>query len=288
MTAINPADDANIPFYNLPAPPGQFLFVPNMGKTDHDEKPALHPPDLGLFNEPTVSSHASASAPFTGGSLHTVQTAFDPTNAHDIKRLDELHVPTLTPIQTHMDCANTAYDPCVDSATFSADVHRYSTASMGSSEWSDVVPREGSIDHNRHDSSRSHVDSPQHMMTARRQSCEKPEPGSARAIYLEKNRQAASKCRTKQKRQQEDLVEAAREVERKNKVLKSEIELLKSDLRDLMNLVGEHHECPDGRLRRYVQLEADRLAAQGDRSPIAELFSSKGGSHRDVASPERC
>lgn len=121
--------------------------------------------------------------------------------------------------------------------------------------------------------------------TGRQRTLEKAEPGSARALYLEKNRHAASKCRTKQKRQQEDLVETAREVERKNKVLKSEVELLKSDLRDLMELVGKHNNCPDGRLRRYLQLEADRLSTRGNRSAVAEFLSLKGSSSEESSLP---
>lgn len=95
----------------------------------------------------------------------------------------------------------------------------------------------------------------------RRRQPEYVEPGSARAIYLEKNRKAASKCRSKQKMQQEDLVETARMVERKNKALKAEVELLKSNMEDLMNIVGQHTHCADGRLGSYVQREADRLAS---------------------------
>ncbi|KAF2258193.1 hypothetical protein CC78DRAFT_423505, partial [Lojkania enalia] len=75
---------------------------------------------------------------------------------------------------------------------------------------------------------------------------------SARAIYLEKNRKAASKCRSKQKKQQEQLVETARVVERQNKMLKAEVELLRGDMRELMQLVGQHSHCPDARLRNYL------------------------------------
>jgi hypothetical protein len=94
----------------------------------------------------------------------------------------------------------------------------------------------------------------------RRRKTEHVDPGSARATYLEKNRRAASKCRTKQKRQQEDLVEQAREFERRNKLLNAEVAMLQDDVRGLMEIVGQHTDCPDTRLRRYVQREADRLA----------------------------
>lgn len=119
----------------------------------------------------------------------------------------------------------------------------------------------------RCDSTQGNFDSqsspmPQAQM-GRRRGSEYAKPGSARAVYLEKNRKAASKCRSKQKRQQEELVETARDVERRNKILKAEVDMLKSDMRDLMELVGQHSNCPDARLRLYVQREADRLAHRG-------------------------
>jgi cyclic AMP-dependent transcription factor ATF-2 len=93
------------------------------------------------------------------------------------------------------------------------------------------------------------------------------EPGSARATYLEKNRKAASKCRSKQRRQQEELVEEARQVERRNKCLKAEVAMLQGGMRELMEVVGQHTACPDTRIGRYVQREADRLAAVTSQSP---------------------
>jgi hypothetical protein len=101
----------------------------------------------------------------------------------------------------------------------------------------------------------------------RKRKSESIEPDSARAVYLEKNRKAASKCRSKQKRQQEDLVEEARKVERKNKVLKAEVELLRLDICDLMTLVAQHSNCGDMRLSTYLQRGADRLAAAGIPKP---------------------
>ena len=95
----------------------------------------------------------------------------------------------------------------------------------------------------------------------RRRRSEYAEPGSARAIYLEKNRKAASKCRSKQKMEQEALVERSREFERRNRVLKAEVEFLRAELRGIKELVGQHANCPDRRMSQYLQREADRLAA---------------------------
>ena len=96
----------------------------------------------------------------------------------------------------------------------------------------------------------------------RRRKSEQGEPGSARAIYLEKNRKAASKCRGKQRTQQQELVETAREMERMNKQLKAEAILLKSDMHNLMMIVGRHSGCPDRRLKTYIQGAADRLSSR--------------------------
>ncbi|KAH7084505.1 hypothetical protein FB567DRAFT_84178 [Paraphoma chrysanthemicola] len=105
-----------------------------------------------------------------------------------------------------------------------------------------------------------HPPTQKHPGFGRRRRSEFAVIGSARAIYLEKNRKAASKCRSKQKRQQENLVEEARGVERKNQALKVEVEMLKSGMRELMDIVGQHTHCSDSRLKLYVQREADRLA----------------------------
>ena len=96
----------------------------------------------------------------------------------------------------------------------------------------------------------------------------KTEPGSARAVYLEKNRKAASKCRTKQKLQQEVLVDKGREFGQKNAALRMEVALLTADVRGLMEMVGKHAGCPDQRLQTYVQNEANRLVS-GDKDNVA-------------------
>jgi cyclic AMP-dependent transcription factor ATF-2 len=126
----------------------------------------------------------------------------------------------------------------------------------------------------------------------RRRGSEYAEPGSARAVYLEKNRKAASKCRSKQKRQQEELVKTARDVERRNKILKAEVAILKSGMQDLMQLIGHHTKCPDTRLRLYLQREADRLAVGGQwnglpsPSPLSRSQYSGAGLMNKVSSPE--
>jgi cyclic AMP-dependent transcription factor ATF-2 len=100
--------------------------------------------------------------------------------------------------------------------------------------------------------------------TRRRRNSEYVEPGSARAIYLEKNRRAASKCRSKQKQEQELLVERSRDFERKNRMLKVEVEMLQAEVRALKDLLGQHAHCSDQRIAQYLQMSANRLASARD------------------------
>ncbi|KAF2844001.1 hypothetical protein T440DRAFT_512415 [Plenodomus tracheiphilus IPT5] len=125
----------------------------------------------------------------------------------------------------------------------------------------------------------------------RRRGSECAEPGSARAVYLEKNRKDARKRRSKQKRQQEELVETARDAQRRNKVLNAEVQLLKSDTHDLMQIAGQHTRCPDIQLKLYLQCAADQLAIGGPRntlpSPLLGNPHSDTGSIDKVSSPEK-
>jgi hypothetical protein len=107
----------------------------------------------------------------------------------------------------------------------------------------------------------------------RRRGSERAESGLARAIHLEKNRKAASKCRSKQKRQQEELVETARDMGRRNKILNVEVELLNGEMQDLMQLLAQHTECPDARLKQYLQREADRIATGRHRDGLPSPVS---------------
>jgi cyclic AMP-dependent transcription factor ATF-2 len=133
-------------------------------------------------------------------------------------------------------------------------------------------------------SQESHHSPRRQRNAGRKRRSETAEVGTARAIYLEKNRKAASKCRSKQKREQETLVEEARNYERRNRMLKMEVEMLRGDLHDLMAIVGQHANCPDSRLLRYVQREADRLAAGGDLGPQVADFSKSSPEDREHGS----
>lgn len=196
---------------------------------------------------------------------------------------------TASPINTNFDVDNPS--PGTD---VKMSFHRHMRHSVPSTfapftNEDDPLPTKG-----RCDSLQSNFESQSPTMpqthVGRRRGSVYAEPGSARAIYLEKNRKAASKCRSKQKRQQEELVEMARHMERQNKILKTEVDMLKNDMRGLMELVGQHAACPDTRLKSYVQREADRLAAGGPRnalpSPLSDNSYSGPSSIGKLSSPE--
>ncbi|KAF2821020.1 hypothetical protein CC86DRAFT_373929 [Ophiobolus disseminans] len=164
---------------------------------------------------------------------------------------------TLSPLQTHFDPSHTSTNQ--HSSTVSDNLRAPLSTPVSSSTSSDQVPY-GRPDTGVRTRTDSHSQIPKKSSGGRRRNSESVEVGSARDIYLEKNRRAASKCRNKQKRQQEDLVEEVREKERRNKLLKGEVEMLRGGLHELMEIVGQHANCPDSRLTLYVQREADRLA----------------------------
>jgi cyclic AMP-dependent transcription factor ATF-2 len=93
------------------------------------------------------------------------------------------------------------------------------------------------------------------------------EPGSARAIYLEKNRKAAAKCRSKQKMEQDALVEESRRAERLNRHLRAEEAMVRAEVHHLREQLAQHVNCPDQRIAQYLQQEADRLAGRGMGPP---------------------
>jgi hypothetical protein len=55
-------------------------------------------------------------------------------------------------------------------------------------------------------------------------------------------------------------VEKAREVERRNRVLKAEADMLRGGIRELMHVAAQHNDCPDTRIKLYLQRKADWIA----------------------------
>ncbi|KAF2204341.1 hypothetical protein GQ43DRAFT_469139 [Delitschia confertaspora ATCC 74209] len=86
---------------------------------------------------------------------------------------------------------------------------------------------------------------------------------AVRARYLEKNRLAASRCRTKQKQKIEELVQTSKQHERRNLCLKAEEEGLRGERSFLLELAQQHVDCGCDRIHNYMQRIADDLGNQG-------------------------
>lgn len=218
--------------------------------------------------QPQNTQHTSVSQPHTNAqptstasinpaalSTPTFTPANRPTGYHD-------STSAISPSQSHFDTSNSA-----SPVSFSVPSRQDS-----------LYPKEGSSLYPQDDETLSRRPSITTTTTTtttatpttttttgrRRRNSEYVEPGSARAIYLEKNRRAASKCRSKQKHEQEQLVERSRQYERKNRMLKAEVDMLQAEVRALKDLLGQHAHCPDQRIAQYLQMEASRLASSRD------------------------
>jgi hypothetical protein len=249
--------------------------VPNARPSDRNyplqpsfQQPALNEnafhnkSSLESFNDfnPQSTRHGTLGVSTAGlqPAMFTASNHFDPA--------------TVSPMNTHFDVDNASPSSNVQTS-FDGQMHQPLTFATFANE-NDPLSTKGRCDSLQSSFGSQSPTMPQ-TQVGRRRGSEYAEPGSARAVYLEKNRKAASKCRSKQKRQQEELVETARHVERQNKMLKAEVDMLKSDMRGLMELVGQHSDCPDTRLKRYVQREADRLVTGGGtRNALPSPFSS--------------
>lgn len=252
-------------------------FVPtNPEHRNHHNKPGSEP----SYNDYKTRTNRTAPLEVNTSGMYSSPAVFTASNGQMVA-----HDPaTVSPLDTRSDVDYAS--PVSDTKLSSESQMRNIPPSNYATYVSDI---ENPPSRYRCDSTQSSFEAQSSNMpqaqVGRRRGSEFAEPGSARAVYLEKNRKAASKCRSKQKRQQEDLVETARDVERRNKILKAEVELLKSDMRELMGVVGQHSNCPDARLRLYVQREADRLANGGyAQSPPFSVNSRSGPSSGGKAS----
>ncbi|PSN71525.1 hypothetical protein BS50DRAFT_284680 [Corynespora cassiicola Philippines] len=272
-----PTNYMALPAPILPTSEGQAVLEPADAKTPID------PPQRGLLQTPPTGFHvplqgeievkAEKSPPGTGPSIYHQHynnqpgASFKPLSKTPIASQDAC---TLPPLDTHS-IAPDSFDP---SQSFFYDIapgsftstHAPSSESAFSSNSPSLKRRSESTRSTTTSEASTPVAGAQSPPRRRRKSAN-VEPGSARAIYLEKNRKAASKCRNKQKRQQEELIITARNAERVNKELKIEVEDLRSDVRELVEMVGEHSYCSDRRLSAYIQREADRLAACSTGKP---------------------
>lgn len=286
--SMTTTDYLGFPVANARSTDGHFALGPNMEQSSpSDYSMRAKTAFKRSFNDfDTRSSPNAAIAPLTvsTAAMYPSSAMFTTSNAHR----NTYDGATISPLDAHFDADHAS--PSSDSKlSFDGQMHN-----LGPSSFTAFSNDSEPLSKRRCDSLQSTFDAQSPTMAqsqvGRRRGSEYAEPGSARAVYLEKNRKAASKCRTKQKRQQEELVETARDVERRNRILKAEVEMLKSGMRELMELVGQHTECPDTRLKLYVQREADRLATGGQRQALPSSFSKSSysgtGPVDKVSSPE--
>lgn len=260
---------AAIPVANARPPDGPYALQTNFDQfrpTDHSRRSRAA--SKRPFTD--VDTHSSFNVTHGGpnGATYASPAMFTPTNAHIV----EYATATISPLETRFDIDHES--PGSDSRySFDSQIHHGGAPAFATfTNSTDPLSSKRRCD-SLQSNYAAHSPTMPHAQVGRRRGSEYAEPGSARAIYLEKNRKAASKCRGKQKRQQEELVEAARDVERRNKILKAEVEILKSGMQDLMQLVGQHTECPDTRLKQYLQREADRLAMGGQQNRLSSPMS---------------
>ncbi|KAF3041903.1 hypothetical protein E8E12_006334 [Didymella heteroderae] len=242
-----------------------YSFQPVFQQKATNDNAFYNKSSLEPFNDfdPQSSIHGTLAVSTAG--LQSSPAMFTASNQYDPA--------TVSPMNTHFDVDSASHGSDIK-MSFDGQMHHTAPSNFASfGNETDPLSSKGRCDSLPSNFGSQSPTMPQ-TQTGRRRGSEYAAPGSARAIYLEKNRKAASKCRSKQKRQQEELVETARHVERQNKILKAEVEMLKNDMRSLMELVGQHSGCPDTRLKLYVQREADRLATGGARTAMPSPFSS--------------
>ena len=279
--SVSPPDYTGFPMANARPSENPFTLQSNYGQAGSNHhgfrnKPASEP----LFNDFKTQSSINAPLGVSTTAIFSSPAMFTASNA----QMNSYDPATISPLDTRFD---------VDHASPGSDTKLSFDSHMHNATPSNFTTFISDTDHpsskRRCDSLQANFESHSPTMSqaqvGRRRGSEYAEPGSARAIYLEKNRKAASKCRSKQKRQQEELVETARDVERRNKILKAEVEILRSGMRDLMELVGQHTNCPDARLKLYVQREADRLATGGQRNSLPSPLS--GSSFSGLSSTDK-
>lgn len=252
--------------------------VPNARPSDRNythqpsfQQTALN--DNAFYNKSSLESFHEFNTQTSRHSIFDVSTAGLQSTPAMFTASKHSDPATVSPMNTHFDVDNASPGSDIK-ISIDGQMHPIAPSTFASfANQNDPLSTKGRCDSLQSNFGSQSPTIPQ-AQVGRRRGSEYAEPGSARATYLEKNRKAASKCRSKQKKQQEELVETARAVERQNKILKAEVDLLKKDMRGLMELVAQHSKCPDTRLKNYVQREADRLATGGVRNVQTSPFPS--------------
>jgi len=207
----------------------------------------------------TIATTTSLSPPVyadAGPDMYPQASLFNAANV----TANQHHSPTLSPHETRFDLHRA---PAPFSSPYSFQSPPQPLQGQNTVPFSHASRHAAEGMHGSSPENRYHSASPARVPSVggRRRRSENVEPGSTRAIYLEKNRKAASKCRSKQKMQQEGLVQTAHDFKVRNDYLKNQVKKLKKEMSDLMEEVSPHNDCEDGRLREYIQRKADRLAS---------------------------
>ncbi|KAI8941872.1 hypothetical protein NX059_003069 [Plenodomus lindquistii] len=286
-------DYLSFPMSNTPPPEDKLQLAYNHLHTGSSE--TLRDDSHDVFAHASATYTISAAAPqpepmqATTFDANTTQSMYSPLTMFTASNAitNNYNTTTISPLQTRFD-PNTESPAFNPPYTFQGCPQAFDTQNLTrSSNGGQLPPAKRRCDSPQ----TSHAgSSPGTAMSSgrRRRRSENAEPGSARAVYLEKNRKAASKCRSKQKMQQEELVETARDVERRNHLLKAEVRMLKGGIQELMEVVSQHNDCADGRLRAYIQREADRLASgtkHGPYIPPSPRHAGSTSSTGDSGSP---
>ncbi|KEY72649.1 hypothetical protein S7711_09762 [Stachybotrys chartarum IBT 7711] len=83
--------------------------------------------------------------------------------------------------------------------------------------------------------------------------------GTRRITFLERNRQAASKCRQKKKEQMHKLEETNYDLEMRHSDLQKEYDRLLADVIELKNLLISHACCNDANIDSWIEGEARKI-----------------------------
>lgn len=91
--------------------------------------------------------------------------------------------------------------------------------------------------------------------------------------HREKNKIAAAKCRSRQRKQVQTIQDKGSRLAEKNAELKAMIQELRGELNGLRSIALEHQEC-NCHVTRYNQSQAERVVAEYRSSCVAQRLGS--------------
>lgn len=94
--------------------------------------------------------------------------------------------------------------------------------------------------------------------------------------HREKNKVAAAKCRSRQRKQVQTIQEKGARLSEKNAELKTMIQELRGELNGLRSMALDHQEC-DCSVARYNHSQGERVVAEYRSSCLGQGFGGFGG-----------